>query len=59
MTPTVMTDHETYIKTVCGWGRKWMLSALHGRGLKQGYLKLTNRELAEVLWNFYKQAHAA
>jgi hypothetical protein len=43
-------DHDLYIKTLCLWGRKWMLSALHRIGLKQGWRTMTDEQLAEVLY---------
>ena len=43
-------DHDVYLETIKGYGRTWMLSALHRLGLKQGYRKFTDDELAELLW---------
>jgi len=56
MTPLDLNDKDVYVATLCTWGRKWMLSALHQQGLKQGKQKLTNPQLAEMLYNLAKQA---
>ena len=53
MTPTPATKDE-YIVMCLSWGRKYLLSLLHRQGLKQGYLKLSDRQLAEIL---YAHAH--
>lgn len=42
--------HDEYIAMVMSWGRKSMLSLIHSVGLKQGTGKLTDRDLAEVLY---------
>jgi len=55
MTPLNLNDKDAYVATLCTWGRKWMLSALRQRGLKQGKQKLTNRQLAEMLYTLAKQ----
>lgn len=55
MTQTPKTKDE-YIAMCLSWGRKYLLSLLHRQGLKQGYLKLSDRQLAEIL---YAHAHEA
>lgn len=49
MTQTPKTKDE-YIAMCLSWGRKYLLSLLHSQGLKQGYLKLSDRQLAEILY---------
>jgi len=50
MHTTPVKTKEEYIEMCLGWGRKYLLSLLHSQGLKQGYLKLSDRELAEILY---------
>ncbi len=61
--PGSKSDHDVcanclrtaYIEMVIGYGRKWMLSALHRVGLKQGTSSRMNNELAELLWRHSRE----